>query len=341
MSSFLAFLRLIRLPNLIIIALTQYAIRYGLIYAVINNMTDTGVIKILLSELDFFLLSLTTVLIAAAGYIINDYFDVKIDRVNNPNEVIIGKHIKRRVAMGAHIVINFLAIILAVFVAYRMGMIKLAAIQVLAVGALWYYSVSFKRQLLIGNIVVAILAALVPFVAGLYEMLLQYGNIENTIATLQPYYGNSLNAEEIRSIIHQNFSTIMKWVLGFTLFAFMSTMVREIVKDIEDYEGDSRFYSRSLPITYGISTAKKVCQFILFLMMLLLAYLQYKQLLIGDYFSVLYFLFLVQFPFVYSYSKIKKADKKEDYTHISKIMKLIMLFGIIYLAIFNYIITSF
>ena len=132
MSSFLAFLRLIRLPNLIIIALTQYAIRYGLIYAVINNMTDTGVIKILLSELDFFLLSLTTVLIAAAGYIINDYFDVKIDRVNNPNEVIIGKHIKRRVAMGAHIVINFLAIILAVFVAYRMGMIKLAAVQVLA-----------------------------------------------------------------------------------------------------------------------------------------------------------------------------------------------------------------
>ena len=165
-------------------------------------MTDTGVIKILLSELDFFLLSLTTVLIAAAGYIINDYFDVKIDRVNNPNEVIIGKHIKRRVAMGAHIVINFLAIILAVFVAYRMGMIKLAAIQVLAVGALWYYSVSFKRQLLIGNIVVAILAALVPFVAGLYEMLLQYGNIENTIATLQPYYGNSLNTEEISSVTY-------------------------------------------------------------------------------------------------------------------------------------------
>ncbi|MDT8411262.1 MAG: geranylgeranylglycerol-phosphate geranylgeranyltransferase [Vicingaceae bacterium] len=341
MSSFLAFIKLIRLPNLLIIVLTQYAIRYGLIYAIITNMTDTEVVNFLLSELNFFLLSLSTVLIAAAGYIINDYFDVKIDRVNNPKEVLIGKHIKRRVAMGAHIVINFLAIFIAIYVAYTMGMIKLAAIQVLVVGALWYYSVSFKKQLLTGNIVVASLAALVPFVAGLYEMLLQYQNIDITIAKLLPFYENMLDANDIRILIHQNFSIIMKWVLGFTLFAFLSTMIREIIKDIEDYEGDRKFYSRTLPIIYGINTAKKVCQFIIVVMMVFLAYLQYKQLLMGDTFSLFYFLVLVQFPLGYLFIKIKNATKKEDYTFISKIMKLIMLFGIVYLAIFNYVITSF
>ena len=341
MSSFLAFIKLIRLPNLLIIVLTQYAIRYGLIYAIITNMTDTGAVNFLLSELNFFLLSLSTVLIAAAGYIINDYFDVKIDRVNNPKEVIIGKHIKRRVGMGAHIVINFLAIMIAIYVAYTMGMIKLAAIQVLAVGALWYYSVSFKKQLLTGNIVVACLAALVPFVAGLYEMLLQYQHIDITIAKLLPFYENMLDVNDIKNLIHQNFSIIMKWVLGFTLFAFLSTMIREIIKDIEDYEGDRKFYSRTLPIIYGINTAKKVCQFILIIMMVFLAYLQYRQILMGDTFSLFYFLVLVQFPLGYLFVKIKKATKKEDYTFISKIMKLIMLFGIIYLAVFNYVITSF
>jgi 4-hydroxybenzoate polyprenyltransferase len=177
MNPIIAFIKLIRLPNLIIIVLTQYAIRYGIIYAILNSVSDDVEVSLLMSNLDFFLLCLSTVMIAAAGYIINDYFDVRVDRVNRPDKIIVGKHLKRRIAMGSHVIINSIAIIIAGYLAYKIGDWKLIFIQLLAAGALWYYSIIFKKQVLIGNIIVALLAALVPFVAGLYELLLQHASV--------------------------------------------------------------------------------------------------------------------------------------------------------------------
>lgn len=341
MHPIVAFVKLIRLPNLLIIALTQYGIRYGLIYPILTEITDTNVLHLMLSDKLFFLLSLSTVLIAAAGYIINDYFDVKIDRVNRPQQIIIGKHIKRRVAMGGHIVLNVFAILIAIYVAYQINMVKLAAIQVFAAGILWYYSVSFKKQLLIGNIMVALLAALVPFVAGFYELFLQYSYLHQTVFELITHLEDQLNPEQLIIILKQNFTIIMFWVAGFSFFAFMSTIVREIIKDIEDYEGDKKYYSRSLPIIYGKNVAKKVAQSIIFLMLLSVGYLQYYQFNLGDIISVVYFLVFVQFPLGYAFFKLIKAQTKSDFTHLSRTLKVIMLFGILYLAVLYFIISIF
>jgi len=341
MHPIIAFIKLIRLPNLLIIALTQYAIRFGLIYPILKEATDSDVLHLLLSEKLFFLLSLSTVLIAAAGYIINDYFDVKIDRINRPQQIIIGKYIKRRVAMGGHIVLNTIAIMLAIYVAYEMNMLKLAAIQVLATGALWYYSIYFKKQVLTGNFLVALLAALVPFVAGFYELILQHTFAERTVLQLLPYLEEQFSVNELMYILKQNLSIIMKWVLGFSLFAFLSTMIREIIKDIEDYDGDKKYYSHSLPVAFGKNVAKKVAQAFVVLMILLIGYLQFHQFQMGDFISILYFTIMIQIPLGFVFYKINIAQEKSDYHFLSTILKVIMLFGIGYLGILYSIITTF
>ncbi len=287
-------------------------------------------------EPDFFLLSLSTVMIAAAGYIINDYFDVKVDRVNRPNTIIVGKYIKRRMAMGAHIVISSLAILIGGYLAFKLGNYKLVLIQILSVGALWYYSTMFKKQVLVGNVIVALLAALVPFVAGLYELIVQHANIDVTANNLIPYLEEETLLTDIKYILSIVLSNVMIWVLGFTLFAFISTMIREIIKDIEDYEGDRKFYSNTLAVVYGKKKAARVAQFFALVMIGLIGYLQYIQLEAKDTGSFLYFLFAVQLPLIFIIYKLTTATNKKDFSNMSMYMKIIMFMGIVYAFYFYY-----
>jgi 4-hydroxybenzoate polyprenyltransferase len=340
MNPIIAFIKLIRLPNLLIIALTQYAIRFGIIYPILLSISDDVEIGLQMSELDFFLLSLSTVLIAAAGYIINDYFDVKVDRVNRPDKIIVGKYIKRRIAMGSHIVINSIAILIGGYLAYTLGNWKLIFMQMFSAGALWYYSTMFKKQVLVGNVVVALLAALVPFVAGLYELILQHANIDESVNGLMFFLEAETPFDDVKNILIGLLSNIMLWVLGFSFFAFISTMVREIIKDIEDYEGDKKYYSNTFPVVYGQSKAKILAQVIAVLMIALIGYLQYVQLQAKDMASFMYFLFAVQAPLAYVVVKLNSAEEKSDYSNLSKYMKLIMLMGIAYTAFFYYSSTN-
>jgi len=347
MNPIVAFIKLIRLPNLLIIVLTQYAIRYGVIYP---TLTING-LDLQMKELDFFLLSLSTVMIAASGYIINDYFDLKIDRVNRPDKIIIGKYLKRRVAMGAHVVINSLAIIIAAYLAYVAGNWKLIFIQLMAAGALWYYSISFKKQVLVGNIVVALLAALVPFIAGLYELILQHANAEESVNGVLFFVEPGTPFEQVMFEFKLVLSIIMKWVIGFSIFAFLSTMVREIIKDIEDYEGDKKYFSNTLAVMHGKDKAKLVAQAFTVIMILLIGYVQYNQVIINHgggtveraqsqtkaLITSMYFLFVLQIPLLYVLFKIHKAKEKTDYSKLSMNMKIIMLLGIFYIAIFYYL----
>jgi 4-hydroxybenzoate polyprenyltransferase len=339
MNPVIAFIKLIRLPNLLIIALTQYAIRYGVIYPIIYNFSggqDISGVGLKMTNIDFFLLSLSTVMIAAAGYIINDYFDVKVDRVNRPDKIIVGKYIKRRIAMGSHIVINTIAILIGGYLAYTLGNWKLVFIQVLSAGALWYYSTLFKKQVIIGNVVVALLAALVPLVAGMYELILQHAFSDDTVNTLLFRLEEYTPFEDVEYLLIEILNSILYWVLGFALFAFISTMIREIIKDIEDYEGDKKYFSNTLAVVYGKSKAKIVAQGVAVIMVAIVGYLQYFQLQGKDMASFMYFLFAIQLPLVYVIVKLQAAQEKADYAKLSLNMKLIMLMGIAYSAFFCY-----
>ena len=357
MNSIIAFIKLIRFPNLIIIVLTQYAIRFGVISPIIYNFSGGQEIQgvgLKMTEIDFFLLSLSTVMIAAAGYIINDYFDVKIDRVNRPHKIIVGKFIKRRVAMGAHLVINAIAILIGAYLAYQLKNWNLVFIQILSAGALWYYSTLFKKQVLVGNLLVALLAALVPFVAGLYELILQHAATDDTVNNLLFRLEAYTPFEDVEYLLIQTLSYSMYWVVGISIFAFISTIIREIIKDVEDYNGDKKYQCNTLAVVYGKPLAKIVAQALIAFMIVLIGYFQYLQLSENPggelaelakaqtraLITVMYLLFAVQIPLVYTFYKLKLANLKADYQQLSTTMKFIMLTGIGYTVLFYYLIIK-
>ncbi|MCD4794635.1 MAG: geranylgeranylglycerol-phosphate geranylgeranyltransferase [Bacteroidales bacterium] len=311
-------LKLIRAKNLLIIAFTQYLMRY----AVIFPMLESKGFESQFSDFNFFLLVLTTVILAAAGYVINDYFDTKTDLLNRPKTVVVGKHIKRRSAMTLHIVLNIVGIVLGFYISLQINLWKLVYIYVLITGLLWFYSSSYKKMFLIGNIIVAILTALVPLMTVLYEI-------------------PPLNAKytEVLLRIGENFYDVFFWIMGFSVFAFITTLNREIIKDAEDFEGDNAYGSRSLPVVAGLKTTKAVTISVSFIIIILIIFSYFKYVFIPeviDYISMIYIFILLIIPNLYLVYKIYKAKEKNDWKSAGNLSKLIMLFGVLYALVVWY-----
>lgn len=324
MNKVLDFFRLIRLPNLVVIALTQYAIRFGIIYPFL----DQAGLDLYLAESTFALLVLATVLIAAAGYIINDYFDVKLDYLNKPKQLIVGKSIKRRHAMFLHIILNGIGIFCAAYVALKIKHPMLIFFQIVSAALLWYYSVTFKKRVIIGNLIISALTALVPFTAGYYEVAVMFDYLTDLT-------GNAHESSLIENLGSLLFSIkyLLYWVFGYSLFAFLLTFIREIIKDIEDIEGDKAFDCKTLPIVFGIRTAKKVAISITLITLLSLLFVEAIQFIGKDWISLSYFLILLSFPLIWIAFRIWQAKKKKHYFIISQSIKIIMLFGILYTSL--------
>ncbi len=313
-----SFLKLIRIQNLLIIAFTQYMVRWCLVFPILKLRNY----DLQLSNFNFFLLVLSTVMLAAAGYIINDYFDVRIDKVNKPERLVIDKGVKRRVAMGAHTFINILAILIGFYVSYAIGLWKLSIIHIFCTFTLWFYSTHFKRQFLIGNLIVAFFTALVPLIVGIYE--------------LYPCYKTyMIIGEEI------SFKGVWLYVFAVSFFAFITTLLREIIKDIEDFQGDKEYGCQTLPIVIGKQNAKIVVAFIAFLCMICLGYLQFLQLKSNDWLAFFYFVVALQLPFVYLIYKTFTANTKKDFRLAANTAKVIMLMGVCFLFIFAYTLLSY
>ena len=312
------FLRLIRYKNLLIIAATQYLMRWCIIYPII---TING-FELQFSELNFLFLVLSTISLTAAGYIINDYFDRKTDVVNRPDTVVVGTKIHRRLAMIFHVLFNVAGIGLGFYISYIIGLWELGFIFFLITGILWYYSTTYKRQFLIGNIVVSLLTAMVPFMVALFEVPL-----------LNRVYREELIAYSI------DFNNVLGWVGGFAFFAFLATLIREILKDIEDYEGDQAYGRNTMPIIIGILSTKIVVisLIIITIACLLCAHIIY----VNDIITLIYFIVALILPFFFLAYRIIKAGNKKDYSFTSNLSKIIMLAGLCYAVVAYYNITAF
>lgn len=314
------FFRLIRFPNLLIIFLTQYAIRLGIVRPFLQQTE----LDLYLSETLFLYLALATISIAAAGYIINDYFDVKLDHINKPKQTIVGNGISRRMAMLLHVVINAIGLALALKVALSIHHPWLFLIQLISAGLLWYYSVKFKKQVLIGNFIIAALTALVPFTAGYYDLAVLYDNVATTV------FDTKL------SVMFSNLRVLMYWILGYSSFAFLLSLIREIIKDMEDIEGDKAFNCRTFPIVYGIEKSKRLANVISIFTALWMLTLLIIQYLSGDWISLTYFGLFLFLPLCYIIYRIGKASHKKDFFIISQLIKLTMLFGIFFTAVMHF-----
>lgn len=215
--------------------------------------------------------------------------------------------------MALHVVFNIVAFILVFYVSYKMGNYKLSLIYVIASGILWFYSTNFKKQLIIGNLVVAFLTGMVPLLVGLFEIPL-------------------LNLRYKEYIFQFNFSfnSIAYFILAFSFFSFISNLWREIIKDAEDEFGDREFGAETIPVVFGLKTTNYIIFGLGFLQLLLVGYLQYLQISSGDLWSFTYMLIAIQFPILVISFRSLKAKLKEDYKILSAWCKTYMLLGLLY-----------
>ncbi len=315
-------LKVIRVKNLLIVAATLYLMRY----CIIQPLLQLKNLDLQLSSFYFFLLTLATVFITAAGYVINDYFDTRTDLVNRPQSVIIGRNLSRRTAILLHIFLNFLGILFGTIVSFKIDKPILSLLFIVIVGILWFYSTTYKRQFLIGNLIVAILTAIVPMITLLFEL-----------PRLYTVYWEMVTRFELKLGI------ITYWVGGYALFAFLLTLVREITKDIEDFEGDQAFGRNTIPVFLGKKTARTIAASLLLFTLLSLVFLfaKYLNYLPSgkiDYFTLVFFLVGLVIPMFILLVELLTAEKKEDYHKASQINKLIMLSGLLYTILFKFLI---
>lgn len=303
------FLTLIRFPNLLMIAFTQYVMRY----AVILPLARSYGMEFQLSGFDFFCLVFSTMCTAAAGYAINDYFDVKTDKINRPGKVVVGRKISRRRTMMMHIIFCALGILSGGYVTWKSGIPELVLVYIMVAGMLWLYSTIYKQQFLIGNMIVALFSALVPMM---------------TLLDIPPMY-----RENGRLLLDEgaNLNFAVFWILGVAVFAFLSTLSREITKDAEDFEGDAAYGCRSLPIVLGDRRTKRTIIGINIVTVVMLGFVYgYFLRHIAGCFSFFYILLLLVVPMALISWKVYKAAGSDDYRRAGDRMKLVMLAGIAY-----------
>lgn len=317
------FLNLIRWQNLVIIVITQYLMRYCIIDPLIYSLGQSVGMNFILqtSNLNFFLLVLSTVLIAAAGNVINDYFDLKIDRINKPDKIIVGRHIKRRAAMVMHIVLNSFGILIGGYVAYSIGMWKLGLIHVFAVMSLWYYSTHFKHTVFTGNFIIALLAAIIPLIVGLFE-----------IPVINYRYSMVLSEFKV------SLNFISYWIIGYAIFAFLFTLAREITKDIADIEGDEHCGSYTIPIAYGINAARYISIgiYLITFSLIVLAWIKF----LNDNTTLLYIILFITVPLGITIFKTLRARNRKEFSSAGEWNKITSVAGILYAFAARYIILN-
>jgi 4-hydroxybenzoate polyprenyltransferase len=305
-----SFLRLIRYPNLFFIALTQTLFYFKIVSPLFGG-------KPLLSTVDFFLLMTASVAIAAAGYVINDYFDMDIDFINKPERMIIGRNISRRWAMLIHMLLSLTGLFLTAVVSMHLGSLWLLFLNFLSVFLLLLYSSTFKKKLIIGNIIISLLTSWV--VISLFVSAFKWNDLQD------------LNANQLV------LSTLYKFTIAYASFAFVVSLIREVVKDAEDQIGDRQYGCTTMPIKWGQASTKIflfVWLFVLSASLFTILVAQSVSIALYDVFNFktwiqVFFLVILFIQLGILVRKLKRASVPVDYSGISRDLKLFMLTGIL------------
>lgn len=302
------FLNLIRWKNLLMIALAQVLIKYALFvpFSVATALNGFG----------FLLLVLSTLCIAAAGNVINDIYDVETDLVNKPNKVIVGTTISEKLAFNIFMILNVIGVGLGFYISHLVAKNGFFALFIIISVLLYLYASYLKQMLLIGNILISLLVAMGILIVGLFD-LLPAVNDQNQVTQL----------------------AVFKIVMDYAIFAFLINLVRELAKDIEDIDGDYKANMNTLPIAIGRERAGKVLFALLLIPLFSVVYYIVTH-LYRQQVAIIYFLVFIVAPLNYMVIKAFNAETKKDVQHISGVLKLIMLFGILSLLLFKYMLTT-
>lgn len=308
-----SFFRLIRWPNLLFIVLTQWLFYF----VVIRSLQFEPYSLNPRHHLLFYLLMSASIFIAAGGYAINDYFDLQIDTINKPHKVVVDRILKRRWIIVWHLVLSTAGIVISLYISFRTGYWIIAIANTICVLLLWFYSTHFKKQLLTGNLVISALTAWVIIVVYFFAGagLLNYNGWHSDVWLF-----------DIRKLY--------KLTIVYAGFAFIMSLIREVVKDMEDLYGDAQYQCRTMPLVWGIPVSKMfvavwivVCSAALFIIQL---YMWQS----GWWIDALYTALLIAVLLLYILRKLYRAQKPEDYHKLSNDIKWVMLTGILSMLFF-------
>ncbi|TDI78634.1 MAG: prenyltransferase [Bacteroidetes bacterium] len=292
----MSFLKLTRPVNLLLIILVQGIIKYGLL--------ETLDVQVSLDNFRFRLLVFATVCIAAAGNVINDIFDVNIDRINKPQQVIVGRRITEKSAYNFYIILNILGVGVGFYLSNLLDHPGLAAVFIVISALLYVYATQLKSMFLLGNILISVLVASILLILILFDIF--------------PAIDTELKESQVLS---------SQAILMYAGFAFFINFIREIVKDLQDIDGDKNGGRKTLPIVLGRRRTVNVV-FVLGVIALLCVLLYTYFVLYNYQKVVLYFVFLVAAPILFFCIKAWNAENNKHFGVLSIILKVVMLTGI-------------
>lgn len=282
--------RLIRFRTIAFAAFTMYAMRYF----VIKPILDINGFELQLTDFDFALLVGSVCSLVSAAYVVNDYFDTKADRISGVREVVVGRSVSRRVAISLHTILNVIAVTIAFYLGFAVGVWKIGILFLLVSGILWFYSSTYKRYFLLGNVLVGILASLIPICVIVYE-----------IPLLNMVYADILIKTDT------NFMYMFNWVCGFSYFIFLNILMYEINKDIYSVEGDRENGINTIPVKLGVKTAKYTIATLAFFAiasLLILYFIEFTSSLL----ILVYFIVALIVPYaIYIVSILGKNEKRK------------------------------
>ncbi len=281
-------------------------------YCVITPLFAEAGLKHSLNPIQFFLLCLSSVLVAAAGYIINDYFDLNIDRINKPDKLIVQKVIHRRWTIFLHLLLSVAGVVIGIYIDVTTRATLIGFANFICVILLFLYSISFKKKLLIGNVLISLLTAWVVIIITWCEARFFF-----------------------RSETILNTPKIARLTMLYAGFAFIISLIREVVKDMEDVEGDRLYGCKTMPIAWGMNASKIFVSVWLTVLLLALFSVQFYVLQFHWWLSALWIILLIILPLFKIFSGLFKAHTQADYHKLSSLIKLTMLTGILSMVFFK------
>lgn len=300
-----AFFRMVQLPNLVFVALTQILFQYCIYKPLFADAQVPG------DDVRFIWLLLASVFITAAGYIINDYFDINIDEVNKPKRMVVDKVIHRRWALVWHGMLSLAGVILTIPAVSFPDKWYLVVANAGCVIVLWFYSTTFKRQLLIGNILIAAL----------------------TSWTILVLFFSKFSPADAFGAVHVNQAKFFRFAFLYAGFAFICSVIREAVKDVEDMNGDARYGCRTMPIVWGVNVTRVYVAIWLVILIALLGIVQVYILQFRWWLATAYCcLLLIQS--LWLFRGLLRATSAADFGRLSSQTKWLMLAGILSMLLF-------
>lgn len=309
-KTMISFLKLIRWPNLLIILISMLFTLLLLIRPILGiHGFEQG-----MGVWPFSLLLAATILIAAGGYLINDFYDMNADSVNKPGKNLVGRKYPVYIVDILYWFFTLGGVLAGLALCWWIGHLNYSLIFVFSAGLLWFYASRYQCQPLVGNVVVAFLSALSFGLVWVFEFI-ALSNQPESLGQLQASFG------------------LVNRMMGiYVSFAFLVSLLREIVKDIEDIKGDDRFGCRTFAVVYG---AKKSTMLALVITGIgLFASLCFQYFFFQtEYYLLFSSFFLVDLLFLWIGFRLRKATDKTDYANLSKTIKLLMVTGILSMAL--------